>query len=165
MLVYGGCLQNNSITGDMLALDLQYFEWSRVNLKGTLKIDPVMQGQCCAVQQSKSTSRIYDSQEELKRKSDQVLEGIYFFGGKNSKGELQNKMHYLKCKLIDDRISSAEWAKIPKLQGEPPCGRTGHGMLYLPTCAGIVIVGGRNDAECKSLSIPFLDDMHLFMLD
>ena len=28
-----------------------------------------------------------------------------------------------------------------------------------------MIVGGRNDAECKSLSIPFLDDMHLFMLD
>lgn len=74
-------------------------------------------------------------------------------------------MHYLKVKLADERISSAEWAKIPKMQGEPPCGRTGHGMLYLPSCAAIVVVGGRNDAMCKSLNIPFLDDMHLFMLD
>lgn len=75
------------------------------------------------------------------------------------------KMNYLKCKLIDDRISSAEWFKISKIQGEPPCGRTGHGMLYLPSCSAIVIVGGRNDLECKSMNIPFLDDMHLFMLD
>ena len=88
MVVYGGCLQNNSITGDMLALDMQYFEWSRVNLKGSLKIEPVMQGQCCAVQAKGSSRMIFDSQEELKRKSDTVLEGIYFFGGKNSKGAL-----------------------------------------------------------------------------
>jgi len=38
-------------------------------------------------------------------------------------------------------------------------------MLYLPSIAGIVIVGGRNDLECKSMSIPFLEDMHMFMLD
>ena len=49
MLVYGGCLQNNSITGDMLTLDMQYFEWTRVNIKGQTKIDPIMQGQCVSV--------------------------------------------------------------------------------------------------------------------
>ena len=43
MVVYGGCMQNNSITGDMIALDLQYYEWSRVLVKGN-KIEPFMQG-------------------------------------------------------------------------------------------------------------------------
>jgi hypothetical protein len=33
-------LQNNSISGDMLTLDIQYFEWNRVNLKGQTKIEP-----------------------------------------------------------------------------------------------------------------------------
>ena len=28
--------------------------------------------------------------------SDAILEGIYFFGGKNAAGELQNKLKYLK---------------------------------------------------------------------
>lgn len=101
----------------------------------------------------------------MKRQSDQVLEGIYYFGGKNAKGELLNKLYWLKVKLIELRISHVEWGKYPKVQGEPPCGRTGHTMDYLPTSVAIVIAGGRNDAECKSMSIPFLDDMYLFMLD
>ena len=52
MLVLGGCLQNNTITSDMLCLDIQYFEWSRLNLKGPTRIEPFIQGQCCAVQTS-----------------------------------------------------------------------------------------------------------------
>lgn len=43
MFVFGGCIQNNSITGDMLALDMQYYEWSRIMLKGTIKVDPFYQ--------------------------------------------------------------------------------------------------------------------------
>jgi len=27
------------------------------------------------------------------------------------------------------------------------------------------VAGGRNDMECKSKNIPFLDDIHLFLLD
>ena len=29
----------------------------------------------------------------------------------------------------------------------------------------LLIVGGRNDTECKNMSTPFLDDIHLFLLD
>ena len=59
---------------------------------------------------------------------------------------------------------STEWMKL-KHQGTPPCGRTGHTMEYLPINQAIIIVGGRNDKECKAQSIPFLNDMHLFLLD
>ena len=82
MFVFGGCIQNNSITGDMLALDMQYYEWSRIQLKGTIKVDPFAQGQCCSVIAPQKKIE----KHELKRQSDQILEGIYFFGGKNTKG-------------------------------------------------------------------------------
>jgi len=39
MLVYGGVLQNNDITGEMLNLDLDYYEWSVINYKSTF--DPL----------------------------------------------------------------------------------------------------------------------------
>ena len=59
---------------------------------------------------------------------------------------------------------SAEWQKI-KQQGNPPCGRVGHTMTFLPLNQALVILGGRNDEVCKNLNTPFLDDIHLFLLD
>lgn len=59
---------------------------------------------------------------------------------------------------------SAEWQKI-KQQGNPPCGRVGHTMTFLPLNQALVVVGGRNDEICKNLNTPFLDDIHLFLLD
>ena len=59
---------------------------------------------------------------------------------------------------------SADWTKL-KQQGQPPVGRVGHTMSYLAANAAILIVGGRNDKECKKLNTPFLNDIHLFLLD
>ena len=47
----------------------------------------------------------------------------------------------------------------------PPCGRVGHAMSYLPANQALLIVGGRNDEECKKMNTPFLNDIHLFLLD
>ena len=38
-------------------------------------------------------------------------------------------------------------------------------MEYLPLSQALIVVGGRNDDLCKSLNIPFLNDIHLFLLD
>ncbi len=57
-----------------------------------------------------------------------------------------------------------EWQKI-KQGGMAPCGRTGHSMSYLQANEALLIVGGRNDDECKNMSTPFLEDIHLFLLD
>lgn len=46
---------------------------------------------------------------EVTRLSDAVLDGIYFFGGKNSKGELLTKLKYLKPHCIDGKVMSVEW--------------------------------------------------------
>ena len=86
------------------------------------------------------------------------------FGGKNSKGELQNKLRYLKPVLSEGKVISIDFVKI-KQQGISPCGRTGHTLGYLPINQALLVVGGRNDEMCKQLSIPFLDDMHLYLLD
>jgi hypothetical protein len=44
--------------------------------------------------------------------SDAVFDGIYFFGGVNSKGELLNKLKYLKPLLSEDKVLSVDWQKI-----------------------------------------------------
>ena len=100
----------------------------------------------------------------MTRLSDAVLDGIYFFGGKNQKNELQTKLKYLKPHCIDGKVMSVEWQKI-KQAGMPPCGRTGHAMSFLQANQALLVVGGRNDEVCKSLSTPFLNDIHLFLLD
>ena len=93
-----------------------------------------------------------------------MLDGIYYFGGKNSKGDLLTRLKYVKPHCIDGKVMSAEWQKI-KQQGAPPCGRTGHTMTFLPCNQALLIVGGRNDEVCKNMNTPFLNDIHLFLLD
>lgn len=67
---------------------------------------------------------------EVIRLSDQIQDGVYFFGGKNAKGELSNQIKFLKPNCIDNKVVSAEWQKI-KQAGTAPCGRVGHSMSYL----------------------------------
>lgn len=81
---------------------------------------------CCAVSAVKKQAMTFGSiEQQLTRMSDAILDGVYYFGGKNVKGEMSNKLKYLKTTLIDGKIASAEWTKI-KQQGIPPCGRVGH---------------------------------------
>lgn len=44
--------------------------------------------------------------------SDAVLDGIYMFGGRNAKGEMSNKLRYLKPTLSDNKVIHVEWLKI-----------------------------------------------------
>jgi len=48
----------------------------------------------------------------LIRLSDQVLDGLYFFGGMTGKGELPTRLKYLKPHCIEGKVMSVEWAKI-----------------------------------------------------
>ena len=66
--------------------------------------------------------------------------------------------------VSEGKVLGVEWSKI-KQQGTPPCGRTGHQFTYLPINMALLVAGGRNDQMCMNLNIPFLDDMHLFLLD
>ncbi len=63
--------------------------------------------------------------------SDQINEGIYYFGGKNAQGELNNQMKYMATKTFNNKLVSVEWQKL-KFTGLPPCARFGHCMTYLP---------------------------------
>ena len=96
--------------------------------------------------------------------SDAILDGIYLFGGKNSAGELQNKLKFIKPQMSEGKVVGVEWQKL-KQQGVPPCGRVGHSLSYLPINQSLVIIGGRNDQMCANPHIPMLDDMYLFLLD
>ena len=60
----------------MLNFDLEYNDWNRMNFKQN--IEPVMQLTSCVVQNIRKKGDM-DSQ----RLTDQIIDGIYFFGGKN----------------------------------------------------------------------------------
>jgi hypothetical protein len=38
-------------------------------------------------------------------------------------------------------------------------------MAYLPTNNSLIVIGGRNDESFKLTDSPFLNDIHLFLLD
>ena len=44
--------------------------------------------------------------------SDSVQEGIYFFGGRNQKGECQNKLRYFKPVIIDGKVVHGEFTQL-----------------------------------------------------
>lgn len=97
---------------------------------------------------------------------DPSLQGIYLFGGKNEDGYLPNRLVFMKPvnSLYNQSLVALE-CKVVKQRGIPPCPRTGHQFTYLPLNKSLLLVGGRNDMECKSLNSPFLDDIHMFLLD
>lgn len=45
-------------------------------------------------------------------KSDKVNEGIYFFGGKDIKGNLLNKLKFLKPVVLEQKVVHAEFQNI-----------------------------------------------------
>lgn len=65
-----------------------------------------MQQACCAVQIHKKKN---DNGQDISRMSDAILEGIYYFGGRNTAGELQNKLKYLKPIMSEGKIMSVDW--------------------------------------------------------
>jgi hypothetical protein len=75
-----------------------------------------------------------------------------------------NKLKYLKPTLLDNKVVTLESVKM-KITGNSPAPRFGHSMAYLPVNQCLIVIGGRNDELCKSLNIPFLEDMFLFLLD
>ena len=44
--------------------------------------------------------------------SDTILDGIYYFGGKNSKGDLLTRLKYLKPTMSDEKVTGVEWVKV-----------------------------------------------------
>ncbi len=77
------------------------------------------------------------------------MDGVYFFGGVNFKGELSGKLKYMKAQCSEGKVMSIEFQKL-KQQGNTPAGRTGHQMEYLPVNESLPIVGGRNGGECRT---------------
>ena len=71
-----------------------------------------MQASCCAVVAPFKKQTSNQGGSEVLRLSDTVMDGIYFFGGRNSAGELQTKLRYLKPHCMDNKVMSADWVKL-----------------------------------------------------
>ena len=61
-----------------------------------------------------------------------MQDGIYFFGGKNASGELQNKLRYFKPIVIDGKVVHGEFVQLKHTGGIPPTARFGHTMEFMP---------------------------------
>ena len=73
-------------------------------------MEPFMQSACCTVLVNRKPGQ--QPTGEITRMSDAVFDGIYFFGGKNNKGEMLNKLKYLKPLMSEDKVLSVDWQKI-----------------------------------------------------
>lgn len=101
MITFGGQYQNGTLSNEILIFDLEYNDWSRLIPKSNH--EPQMQVACCQVQQMvRKQSTLGGS--EITRMGDAILEGIYYFGGVNQKGELQNKLKYLKPICSESKV-------------------------------------------------------------
>jgi hypothetical protein len=89
----------------MLNFDLEYNDWTRMTTKQ--QVEPLMQLTSCAVMSMKKKG-----DQENTRVIDTIIDGIYFFGGKNNSGQLQNKLRYVKPIMNESKIMSVEWHKI-----------------------------------------------------
>jgi hypothetical protein len=137
----------------MLVLHLDLQEWVKLTVKNGMA--PFIQGACCTVMNvNKNTIS----------RSDAVQEGIYYFGGKNDKGILSNRLRLFKPNTIDAKVVHGEFVNL-KASGTAPIARYGHSMAHLPYNNCLIVVGGRNDETFKETGSPFLNDMHLFLLD
>lgn len=100
MIVFGGISESGVHINEMACLDLEYNDWQRINYKANLQ----------SFSQATSVSVILLRKQQLNhvseqlRKSDTIPEGIYYFGGKNSKGELVNKLRFFKPVVLESKV-------------------------------------------------------------
>ena len=60
-----------------------------------------------------------------------------------------DRLRILKVNATENLIKGVSLEKV-KVDGRSPPARTGHTMTYLPGSHCLVVVGGRNDEECKN---------------
>lgn len=82
-------------------------------------------------------------------------EGVYYFGGKNSKGELLGDLRILKTDT-----KPMHWVK-PETKGIPPKPRYGHSMDFQQEFNFLIIHGGKNDNEMDV----YFGDVHMLNVD
>lgn len=160
MISIGGQLENGNYIEDAIGLDLFTYSWTNLPIKNSF--GAFSHGACCYVAAPFCTFNRHKLSASAQ--ADQLLSGVYVFGGKGKKGYLPNQLYYLlpgpglDSKLMLDN-------KPIRQAGLPPSRRVGHTMTYLPINKSILIAGGRNDEECGSMDTPYLNDIFLFLLD
>ena len=71
------------------------------------------------------------------------INGIYYFGGKNIKGEFTNNLSHMKLQISETKSYNAEFVKV-KYAGLPPLPRLGHTMSFLPVANALLVIGGNH---------------------
>ncbi|KAL4466060.1 hypothetical protein ABPG74_004297 [Tetrahymena malaccensis] len=156
LLVHGGVNNKDQSLRDMWFLDLGTQTWSESVVNGEFessyhKCVPVYHSQRCG------KINIYKAAELKVTKwgANIQQEGVYFFGGKNTKGEILGDL-----KILRTDVKPMQWIK-PETKGVGPKNRYGHTMEFSQEFNFIVIHGGKNDNEPEV----YFSDLFLFNVD
>ena len=88
----------------MIVLNMYTMDFQQITLQKSLQ--PFTQGSCCSVTDLKPAKRTKGKRYEP------IDEGIYYFGGKNQKGEVQGKLKFASFRMHRDKIVNCEFFRI-----------------------------------------------------
>eukprot|EP00347_Sterkiella_histriomuscorum_P004971 403358389 len=165
MFIYGGINCRGVMIDDPIVFNFQNNEWLTLQFKGPSP-GPLIFHQACSV--FKKDRKIIPGFNMLRQpdisapQTEQKIkiEGVYFFGGKNTSGFPQNTLSVLKCGKLP-----LEWKEIRTL-GKMPPPRYNHSMNYSEEQNLLVVYGGRCDFAAKKTNYQqILDDVWVFFLE
>lgn len=84
---------------------------------------------------------------------------MYYFGGRNYKGKVSNKLFVLQFGSKPLKF------RIPKTVGKPPVGRFGHCAHFIKDKNYYLVYGGRNDHIFSNTGISVLEDIQILNLE
>jgi len=99
------------------------------------------------------------SMPELKSTQGKIaVEGIYYFGGRNSLGAT-NDLYILRIGR-----PKLEWVK-PNFKGRRPSPRYAHSANFIPKKNILIVFGGRNDQEYEAMGTICMDDIWILSVE
>ncbi|EGR31278.1 kelch motif family protein, putative, partial [Ichthyophthirius multifiliis] len=140
LIIHGGINNREQVLKDLWILDIGNQSWLEVILQTDFDL---CFHKCAAVYHGQRCGKInlYKMQEIkfTKLGANIKYEGIYFFGGKNSKGEISGDL-----KILKTDSKPFQWIK-PETYGQSPSPRYSHSMDFCQEINFLVIHGGQND--------------------
>jgi hypothetical protein len=161
MLIHGGIDENDRFLSDAWILEFNNYRWNKLEYKGQ-KPAPIAYHACELII---DVDRLHHPHFNVYRSPDATntknkikrikIEGVYLFGGMDENRNYSNELRILK---VGKRPT--EWV-YPRVHGSPPCGRVNAQMNFYSELNILILHGGRNDREKKTV----LNDIFVFDLE
>lgn len=151
MVVIGGISDKEEYITEVNVLDLNVFKWRYLSMEKGYHVPPVAYHSSCVII---PFEKLFNNQMGLYRSPDNQriisiprikYEGLYYFGGKNKKGQCINELRVLRLgKKVPDLI-------LLKCYGKPPIPRHSCTITFHEPFDLLMVYGGKNDNNSPSV--------------